>query len=82
MRTHATTSYRLNQNAPLLCAVSIVRKIHRLRAIQSGFISPDRRVRSWSNTRVLTEENPFSAWEVIEFKLWELREPEVEEAMQ
>ena len=36
-------------------------------------------MRSWSNTRAVTENNPFTAWEVIEFKLWELRELGFEE---
>ncbi len=67
--------------AALLCAASVVRKIHRLHAIQSGLISPDRAVRSWSNTHAMTENNPFTAWEVIEFKLWELRGLAFEEAM-
>ena len=56
-------------------------KIHRLRAIPSGLISPDRTVRSWSNTRIMTDNNPFTAWEVIDFKLWELRELAFEETI-
>jgi hypothetical protein len=81
MRTHATTVSRSSQNAALLRSSSIVRKIHRLRAIPSGLISPDRTVRSWSNTRIMTDNNPFTAWEVIDFKLWELRELAFEEAI-
>jgi hypothetical protein len=81
MRTHATTVSRSSQKAALLRSSSIVRKIHRLRAIPSGLVSPDRTVRSWSNTRIMTDNNPFTAWEVIDFKLWELRELAFEEAM-
>lgn len=38
-------------------------------------------MRSWSNTRIMTDNNPFTAWEVIDFKLWELRELAFEEAI-
>lgn len=60
--------YRSRRKAPLLRVANIVRINHRLRAIQSGLISPDRTVCSWSNTCVMTENNPFTVWEVIDFK--------------
>lgn len=81
MRTHPTTFYCSRWKTTLLRAANIVRRIHRLRAIQSGLISPDRTVCSWSNTCVMTENNPFTVWEVIDFKLWELRELAFEETI-
>ncbi len=74
------------RKALLRMQADIVRKIHRLRALESGLISPDRNARPtcWLEECVLSEDNPLMLWELIEcevlrltlenFGTWDIRD--------
>ena len=48
---------------------AIVGKIHRLRAIQQRFISPNPVSLSWSERCSMAFDNRFTLWELIDFEL-------------
>ncbi len=81
MRSHRSSLCRTNRKVALLRASTIVRKIHRLRAIESGLLSPAPGAQPWANTRAMTDSNPLSAWDIIDLNLWEQREFAGEKAL-